>query len=149
MTWQVMKRKKPNLELPQPQLPEYYGKAKETIDLYCEAVQILHPHLDDPMEHEVVEEALVSASSGREHGRYKMLNAVVPPTITLTQLKATRTADHPLSRLVLSLLDPPSPSILISRRPTSPFTGIISQSMMHGASRKSPTIRTNPERQMR
>jgi hypothetical protein len=38
LAWQKMKEKKPDLDKPQPALPEYYGKAKATIDLYCSTV---------------------------------------------------------------------------------------------------------------
>ena len=45
-----MNKKARDLRLPQPQLPMYYGHAKENMDKYCATVQERHPHVDRPME---------------------------------------------------------------------------------------------------
>jgi hypothetical protein len=47
------------------------------------------------MQMEVDETALIMASHDKEHGHYKMINAVIKPATSLTRIKATLTADHP------------------------------------------------------
>ena len=95
--WEKMKMKKPDLSKPQPSLPEYYGKAKENLDLYCAAFKGFHPEVDDPMEHETDVRALVVAGGRREHGRSKTADTVTPhvPDLSLTRVKSTLTADDP------------------------------------------------------
>lgn len=95
LAWKKMKEKKPNLDEPQPSLPEYFGTAADDIDLYCSTFRGMHPEVDDPIREETDERALVMASHGREHGRYRILNAVVKPTMSLTRVRATHTADLP------------------------------------------------------
>jgi hypothetical protein len=63
-----------------------------------------HPEVDDPLEEENDEVALMVAGHGKEHGRTRILSLVMQPTRTLTQIRATLTADHPLSRLHQSLV---------------------------------------------
>ena len=102
--------KRPDLTLPQPNWPEYFGNAKEAIDDYCDMVKARHPEVDDPLEAETDEESLLLSSGGLPHGRLDFMNAVVKPslTTTYTRVKATNTSDTPPSRLVASLVHPPT-----------------------------------------
>ena len=95
--WEKIKLKKPDLSKPQPSLPEYYGEAKEKLDLYCSKFQGLNPEVDDPLAHETDMRALVLAGGGREHGRYFIADTVTPhmPDLSLTRVKSTLTADDP------------------------------------------------------
>jgi hypothetical protein len=93
--WEKMKTKKPDLEQPQPQLPQYIGNTKEKLNSYCEKLKGLHPEVDEPMHHEVDETALIMESHGKPHGRFNILDGVVHPTMTLTRVRATLTPDHP------------------------------------------------------
>jgi hypothetical protein len=74
------------------------------LDKYCDTFTGFHPEVDDPLEEETDEVALMVAGNGQEHGHMRILSAVMKPTRTLTQIKATLTADHPLLRLRQSLV---------------------------------------------
>ena len=93
--WQHMKLKTPDLSEPQPSLPEYFGEAGEKLDKYCTVFKGFHPEVDDPLEEETDEVAVMVAGHGMEHGRTKILSSVICPTRSLTQIKSTLTADHP------------------------------------------------------
>ena len=93
--WQKMKQKTPDLSQPQPSLPEYFGTAEEDMSLYCSTFQGLHPEVDDPIQEETDEVALMLAGCGQEHGRTRLLSGVYKSKKTLTQIKATLTADSP------------------------------------------------------
>ena len=93
--WQRMKMKKPDLEKPQPQLPEYFGSSEEDLRSYCSTVQGFYPELDDPIHAETDETSLILSGHGRQHGRLRVLNAVVKPTTSFTRLKATLPAGSP------------------------------------------------------
>jgi hypothetical protein len=91
--WQRMKMKKPDLQQPQPSLPEFYGTAEEDLRTYVETVQSLHPEVDDPIAEEADEASLILASGGSAHGRLRILNSVTTPTTTITRLRAILPAD--------------------------------------------------------
>ena len=95
--WANIKVKRPDLSKPQPSLPEYYGTAKNDLDRYCTAFTGFNPEVDNPLEHETDERALVVAGYGRPHGRYRCVDSVTPhtPELTLTRVKATLTVDGP------------------------------------------------------
>lgn len=95
--WEMMKQKKPDMSQPQPSLPEFYGTAKEDGANYLEAFTGFHPEVEDPRAAETDERAVVVAGRGREHGRFKILDRVIPrtPALSLTRIKATLTADDP------------------------------------------------------
>ena len=93
--WQKMKLKAPDLSQPQPSLPEYFGTAEEDSRLYCEAFMGLHPEVDDPIQEETDEVALMVSGRGLEHGRPRCLSGVFRPQRTLTQIKATLPAGGP------------------------------------------------------
>ena len=95
--WERMKMKKPDLSEPQPSLPTYYNNADENISNYVESFRGLNPEVDDPLEHDTDERALVLAGHGWEHGRLTCLTAVTPrtPELGLVRVKATLTADDP------------------------------------------------------
>ena len=88
-TWKKMKQKKLDLSEPQPSLPKYYGTAETDLDAYCTTFSELYPEVDDPLEQETDETALILSGHGMEHGRPRVLSAVVRPGRTLTQVKAT------------------------------------------------------------
>ena len=97
--WERMKMKKIDLSEPQPSLPEYFGSSQEDLLSYCSTVQGFHPEVDDPIHAETDEESLVLSSHGLQHGRLKILNKKVKPTLTtsFTRLRATHPADgHPI-----------------------------------------------------
>jgi len=89
--------KKPDLSQPQPQLPEYFGTAQEDGAKYLEAVVGFNPEVDDPRVVDPDERALVVSGGGLQHGRLRVLDKVTPrtPTLSLTRIKATLTADDP------------------------------------------------------
>ena len=89
--------KKPDLSQPQPQLPEYFGTAQEDGAKYLEAVVGFNPEVDDPRVVDPDERALVVSGRGLQHGRLRVLDKVTPrtPTLSLTRIKATLTADDP------------------------------------------------------
>jgi hypothetical protein len=87
--WQRMKMKKPDLQQPQPSLPEYYGSAESDLRTYVETVQSLHPEVDDPLVEETDEASLILSGGGMPHGRLRVLSAVTRPTTSLTRLRAT------------------------------------------------------------
>ena len=88
-SWQKMKEKKRDLTKPQPQFPEYYGKADKALDSYSTTFQSFHPEVEDPLSQEVDGRAIVLSGHGRPHGRNRLLDRVVRPDMTLTQAKAT------------------------------------------------------------
>lgn len=92
--WQKMKLKT-DWSKPQPSLPEYFGTTEEDLDQYCSVFKDIHPETEDPIQEETDETALMIAGHGREHGRNRILGARPPTHRTLTQIKATLTADHP------------------------------------------------------
>ena len=95
--YEKMRMKRPDLTLPQPNWPEYFGNAKEAIDDYCDTVKARHPEVEDPLNAETDEESLLLSGHGLEHGRTKFLNAAVKHTLTttFTRLKAGLTSDSP------------------------------------------------------
>lgn len=99
-SWQKMMLKMPNLSQPQPSLLEYFGTAEEDLGQYCSTFQGFHMEVDDPIQEETDEVALMVVGRDAKHGRTKILSGVTKPKKTLTQIKATLTADNPLSRLL-------------------------------------------------
>ena len=95
--WDSMRMKAPDLSQPQPQLPEYFGTAQEDGAKYLEAVVGFNPEVDDPRAVDPDERALVVSGGGLQHGRLRVLDKVTPrtPTLSLTRIKATLTADDP------------------------------------------------------
>jgi hypothetical protein len=93
--WQHMKLKSPDLSKPQPSLPENFRDAGKKLDKYYTVFKGLHPEVDDPLE-ETNEVVVIVAGHSMEHGCTKILSSVIYPTRTLTQVKSTLTADHPL-----------------------------------------------------
>ena len=93
--WQKMKIKKPDLEKPQPQLPEYFGSSEEGLRSYCSTVHGFYSELDDPIHAETDETSLILSGHGRQHSRLRVLNAVVKPTTSFTRIKATLPAGSP------------------------------------------------------
>jgi hypothetical protein len=57
--------------------------------------QAFHLEVDDPLDEETDEGALMVAGHGQEHDRTRILSGVIKPTRTLTRIKAILTADHP------------------------------------------------------
>jgi hypothetical protein len=51
--------------------------------------------VDDPAAVKVDETLMIVSGRGWQHGRYRILNAVIQPTTTLTRVKATLTTDFP------------------------------------------------------
>ena len=96
-TWERMKMKKPNFSEPQPSQPDYFGTAKEGLKAYVETFKGINPEVDNPLEHDIDERAVVLAGNGWEHGRPLMLSAVLTRTseLGLSRVKATLTADDP------------------------------------------------------
>jgi hypothetical protein len=71
-----MKLKRPDLSQLQPLLPEYFRNVKENLSQYCSTFQPLHPEVDDPVEEETDEVALMVAGHGQEHDRMRILSGV-------------------------------------------------------------------------
>ena len=97
--YEKMRLRKPDLSQPQPSLKEYFGNAQQDLQEYSTMVKSRHPHVDDPIHAETDEESLVLSSHGLQHGRLKILNKKVKPTLStsFTRLRATHPADgHPI-----------------------------------------------------
>ena len=97
-TWEKMRMKRPDPSEPQPSLPQYFGTAKEDLDNYRTAFLGFNPEVDDPIAQETDVRALVVGGHGRENGRFRCLNQVIPhtPELSLTRVKSTLTADGPI-----------------------------------------------------
>ena len=74
--YEKMRMKRPDLTLPQPNWPEYFGNAKEAIDDYCDMVKARHPEV------ETDEESLLLSSRGLGHGRLNFMNAAVKHSLS-------------------------------------------------------------------
>ena len=88
----------PDLSQPQPQLPEFYGRAGVDGPEYLRVMGEMNPHLEDPRgDMEIDERAAIIAGGGREHGRTRVLDKVIPraPELTLTRVKATLAPEDP------------------------------------------------------
>ena len=73
-----------------------------------ESLNAFYPEVDDPLQEDVDERALVLVSGGRPHGRGRVLDKVARPDMNLSRVKATL-PPTPLSRIVDSLVDPLPP----------------------------------------
>ena len=102
LTWKKMKQKKLDLNEPQPSLPKYYGRAESDLNAYCKTFQELYPEVDDPLQQETDETAVILSGHGLEHGRPCVLSSVLRPARTFTQIKATLPAG--------TTIPPPRPS---------------------------------------
>jgi hypothetical protein len=67
----------------------------EDFSSYSDTLQGFHLEVDDPAAVEVDETSVIVLGRGRQHGRYRIINVVIQPTMTLTRVKATLTADYP------------------------------------------------------
>jgi hypothetical protein len=92
VAWQKGKQKK---ELKVPGEDPYYGKTTQDLNAYKTAFTGLHPETDDPLQEEVDDTAVIVAGVGKPHGRYRILNAVLTPTTSLTRVRATSTSSSP------------------------------------------------------
>lgn len=95
--WQKMKTKmkKPDLDTPQPSLPEYFGTSGEDLDLYCSTFQGFHPEVDDPIQEVTDKTSLIVSGHDKQHGHHHILNAVVKPTTSPARIRPTLTIDIP------------------------------------------------------
>jgi hypothetical protein len=118
--WKHMKLKSHDLSEPQPSLPEYFSDAGEKLDKYCTVFKGFHPEVDDPLEKETDEVAVMVAGQDMEHGRTKILSSVICPTRTLTQIKSTLLADHP-----------PYRASIIASRDVSFFINVLFPTFVH------------------
>jgi hypothetical protein len=85
--WLAMRRVAPDLSEPQPSLPRYYYTTEEDYSSYSKTLQGFNPKVDEPMSVEVHENSLIVSERGRQHGRYRILNEVIQPSMTLTCVK--------------------------------------------------------------
>jgi hypothetical protein len=93
---------------PKDKTKSMYGTAETDLQNYTEVFTQLHPEVDDPLEVEVDERAVIIAGSGKPHGRHRLMNSVLRPTTSLTRIRATSTSDDPV---------PPRPRPSGSRQP--------------------------------
>lgn len=96
MVYDRMRMKKPDLSQPQPQEhPEYFGRAGEFITSYRHVMKERHPEVDDPLEMETDQEALLPSSRGLPHGRLGFLNAAEKHKLStsFTRVKSGLSAD--------------------------------------------------------
>ena len=61
--WEKMKQKNPDLTQPQPSFPEYFGNAEENTRLYYLALTSLRPEVEDSLEVETDERAMMVAGA--------------------------------------------------------------------------------------
>ena len=59
------------------------------MDAYCKTFQELYSEVDDPLQEETDETAAILSGHGLEHGRLRVLSAVLRPARTFMQIKAT------------------------------------------------------------
>jgi hypothetical protein len=73
---------------PKPGESKYYGNTEEKKQAYSQEYLRLHPGTSDPMSADL-DERVVVGMGPRRHGRQPVLDAVITPTISYTQLRAT------------------------------------------------------------
>ena len=71
---------------PKPGEAKYYGKTAEYKKAYSEGYLSLHPDTPDPIAADL-DERVVVGMGPKEHGREAVLDAVITPTISYTQLR--------------------------------------------------------------
>jgi hypothetical protein len=101
MSHKKMKVDKPGEE-------QYYGKSGTYLQNYATAFKKLHGEDSQPLEEEVDETVVIVSGLGKRHGRHQILDGVIAPTTTLTQVRA--------SSMSSSQLIPPRPRPGGSRR---------------------------------
>ncbi|XP_047072802.1 uncharacterized protein LOC124682078 [Lolium rigidum] len=87
---------------------QYYGKSGTYLQNYATAFKKLHGEDSHPLEEEVDETVVIVSGLGKRHGRHQILDGVIAPTTTLTQVRA--------SSMSSSQLIPPRPRHGGSRR---------------------------------
>jgi hypothetical protein len=80
---------------------QYYGKSGTYLQNYATAFKKLHGEDSQPLEEEVDETVVIVSGLGKRHGRHQILDGVIAPTTTLTQVRA--------SSISSSQLIPPRP----------------------------------------
>jgi hypothetical protein len=80
---------------------QYYGKSGTYLQNYATAFKKLHGEDSQPLEEEVDETVVIVSGLGKRHGRHQILDGVIAPTTTLTQVRA--------SSMSSSQLIPPRP----------------------------------------
>jgi hypothetical protein len=95
--YERMRTKKLDLSKPQPQWPEYFGHAQKDLLDYGVVMTGRHPEVEDPFDAPVDPDSLLLAGRGLPHGRLRLLNKQVKPTLTTsyTRLKSTLSKDDP------------------------------------------------------
>ncbi|XP_073367277.1 uncharacterized protein [Aegilops tauschii subsp. strangulata] len=73
---------------PKPGEAKYYGKTAEYKKAYSEGYLSLHPGSPDPIAADL-DERVVVGMGPKKHGRQPILDAVITPSISYTQLRAT------------------------------------------------------------
>ena len=73
---------------PKPSEAKYYGKTAEKKKAYSEGYLRLHPGTPDPISADL-DERVVVGMGPKEHGREPVLDVVITPSISYTQLRAT------------------------------------------------------------
>ena len=102
---------------PKPGEAKYYGKTAEYKKAYSEGYLSLHPDIPDPIAADLDERVVVSM--GKKHGRSPFLDAVITPSISYTQLRAT---DPSLSqRTSMPMTSAQSQSLIAERNSVSIF----------------------------
>jgi hypothetical protein len=88
----------PDLSQPQPEPRRLYGRAGVDGPEYLKVMGEINPEVDDPRNAmEIDERAAIIAGGGREHGRTRVLDKVIPhaPELTLTRVRATLAPEDP------------------------------------------------------
>jgi hypothetical protein len=73
---------------PKPGESKYYGKTAQKKKAYSDGYLRLHPGTPDPISADL-DERVVVGMGPKEHGREAVLDAVITPSISYTQLRAT------------------------------------------------------------
>ncbi|XP_071681446.1 uncharacterized protein [Lolium perenne] len=94
-----MSHKKTKVDKPREE--KYYGKSGTYLQNYATAFKKLHGEDSQPLEEEVDETVVIVSGLGKRHGRHQILDGVIAPTTTLTQVRA--------SSMSSSQLIPPRP----------------------------------------
>lgn len=80
---------------PKPGEAKYYGKTAEKKETYSEDYLRLHPGTSDPISADL-DERVVVCMGPKKDGREPVLDAVITPSISYTQLRATDSSSQKL-----------------------------------------------------
>jgi hypothetical protein len=70
----------------------YYGNTEENLVAYEDEFCVRHGEDSNPIEEKTDETAVVVSGHSKKHGRHKILNGVIQPTMSYAQVRASSTS---------------------------------------------------------